>query len=231
MARGIAPFESDDALLDFAEAFLQRTIGGFRRDIAICLTADETGSHAYFPALITCVSFLELMAGLYTGKAGPTRIEEVWRYAGAFLDRRKYRELYLALLYEGFRHRLAHLGQPPYVFDTSARPTVFPRKMRIAWTVYVRRRRDEPFELKRVRKRALTKFSPPWPVPYDHRIIVSINRLRVDLPRSVLGPEGYLESLAAEPSLRRNFARCTREIFPPDPRPGAQTGLGRAEFR
>jgi hypothetical protein len=215
MARGIAPFESDDELLDFAEAFLQRRIGGFRKDMAICLTADATAKHAYFPALMTCVSFLELMGGLYSGNLGAKRVDDLWRYGGAFLDRRKYKDLYVALLYEGFRHKIAHLGDPYYVFDTSTRPKVFQRKMLVAWTVYVRRRRDDPFELKRVKKRPLRKFSPPWPVPYDHRIIISINRLRVDLPRSVYGPKGYLERLAADPRLRENFARCIKEIFPP----------------
>jgi hypothetical protein len=53
----IAPFKSNDELISFARKLLKDRVGSFRKDIAICLKADENRSHAYFPALITCIGF------------------------------------------------------------------------------------------------------------------------------------------------------------------------------
>ena len=49
----------------------------------------------------------------------------------------------LDVLYECFRHKVAHLAQPFVVFDTQTKPETFngqPRRL-IAWTVYARGRR------------------------------------------------------------------------------------------
>ena len=50
----VLPFESDADVAEFAGKFLGEHVERFDKDIAICLQPDENGSHAYFPALITC---------------------------------------------------------------------------------------------------------------------------------------------------------------------------------
>ncbi len=38
------------------------------KEIAICLTPNPKGEHAYFPALIIGISFADLLSGLHAGK-------------------------------------------------------------------------------------------------------------------------------------------------------------------
>jgi hypothetical protein len=64
----ITPFKTDKELIAFARSFLRDRVKSFRKDIAICLTADQKRHHAYFPALITCIGFLDLLSGLHAGR-------------------------------------------------------------------------------------------------------------------------------------------------------------------
>ena len=58
-------FASDAELVKFARLFLKDRVGCFRKDVRVCMTADkEKRTHAYFPALITCIGFLDLLSGL-----------------------------------------------------------------------------------------------------------------------------------------------------------------------
>lgn len=63
----IEPFASDRELIEYARLFLRDRIAVFRGDVAICMTPDSSGHHAYFPALITSIAFLDLLSGLYAG--------------------------------------------------------------------------------------------------------------------------------------------------------------------
>jgi len=63
----VLPFKTDADVVKFAKAFLDEHHERFRKDIDICLRPDAK-SHAYFPALITCIAFAELLSGLYAGK-------------------------------------------------------------------------------------------------------------------------------------------------------------------
>ena len=55
----ILPSSSDDEIVRFAKAFLHEHLVRFRKDIKICLTPNRRDECAYFPALITCIAFLE----------------------------------------------------------------------------------------------------------------------------------------------------------------------------
>ena len=63
----ISPFRSDADLLKFSNVFLRAQVGSYRKDMAICLTADKAGHHAYFPALMTSIGFADFLSGLYAG--------------------------------------------------------------------------------------------------------------------------------------------------------------------
>jgi hypothetical protein len=82
----ISPFKSDKELTTFARAFFRDRIGSFRKDVAICLTANANRSHAYFPALITCIGFLDLLSGLYAGRLEGHSLSELKSYAAIFMD-------------------------------------------------------------------------------------------------------------------------------------------------
>ncbi|HYM17209.1 MAG TPA: hypothetical protein VEU06_01490, partial [Micropepsaceae bacterium] len=136
----IAPFKSSGELIDYARLFLRHRVKAFRKDIRVCLTADKTGRHAYFPGLIACITFLDQLSGLYSGKLEGHNDAELTNYATKFLGT-KYPPDLIALLYHMFRHKLAHLGHPYAVFDTATRPGKLPGpRRRITWTVYASRR-------------------------------------------------------------------------------------------
>src|SRR5215470_8547176 len=95
----ISPFKSNDELVRFARLFFRDRVGSFRKDLAICLTADANRSHAYFPALITCIGFLDLLSGLYAGRLEGHSLSELKSYAARFMDATKYNPLHLEILY------------------------------------------------------------------------------------------------------------------------------------
>jgi hypothetical protein len=83
------------------------------------MTADEDHHHAYFPALITCIAFADFLSGLYAGKLKHHGLLELKAYAKRFMNPLTYNDFALEILYEMFRHKLAHFAHLYAVFDTS----------------------------------------------------------------------------------------------------------------
>ena len=77
----IAYFKTDEELLGFARGFFENRVETFQRDIAICRTPDALGQHAYFPALITCIAFAELLSGCYAGRLNGVALKDLEQYA------------------------------------------------------------------------------------------------------------------------------------------------------
>ena len=137
-----AKFGNDKTLLNFAKGFLENRLETFNKDISICLTRDARRRHAYFPALMICIAFIDLLSGLYAGTLENQKLSHLKQYAKKFMkaeytsDRRC-----LDLLYEGLRHKIAHLAYPYPVFDTAtARSKTFKRqrRRRVTWKVHAR---------------------------------------------------------------------------------------------
>ncbi len=80
----IQPFRSDEELVRFARKFLLNRVEVFNKDLKICLTRSR-GTHAYFPALIICIAFADLVSGLYAGTLKRQSLEQLRRYAGKFM--------------------------------------------------------------------------------------------------------------------------------------------------
>jgi hypothetical protein len=144
----IQPFKSDKDLVKFARKFFRDRVGSFRKDVAICLRADANRHHAYFPALITCIGFLDLLSGLYAGKLDGHGLTELKNYVARFMDGTKYDPLRIDVLYLTFRHKLAHLSFPYVVFDTKTdrRKLADHKHRRITWKVNASKRKL-PIEL------------------------------------------------------------------------------------
>jgi hypothetical protein len=115
----IQPFTSDKEVVQFARAFLANRVGTFRKDIQICLTPDKNKTHAYFPALITCIGFADFLSGLHAGRLEGHSLPELKAYAKKFMSPVTYEDFTLEILYEMFRHKLAHFAHLYSVFDTS----------------------------------------------------------------------------------------------------------------
>jgi len=211
----ISPFKSDKELVKFARFFFTAYVKSFRKDIAICLTTKEDGEHAYFPALITCIAFTDFMSGLYAGKLEHHGLPELLVYAKDFMNPAHYDQLRLTILYEAFRHKLAHLAYPYVVFDTTTKANRFaghpPR--RITWTVYASNR-TLPIEVVDFpTPQLITRSLTPWPVSYTCRVKISLPRFRTDIVKSIYGRSGYLRLLEADQNARERFARCMKQYF------------------
>jgi hypothetical protein len=209
----ILPFTSDKQLLDFAREFVIGRLGGFRKDTNICLTKDRNGRHAYFPALLTCISVLDLLSGLYSGDLRKAGLPDLKKYVARFMDKKKYSRLNLEVLYVAFRHKLSHHSHPYFVLDT-ATDTRISKKMRLTWTVAAGWR-ALPIEIRSEPGKYLKKSLHPWKVGYDHRVFISIPHFRNDIIESAIGPNGYLKALSKSPLLRSRCAKCMVEFFPP----------------
>lgn len=170
MTNGISPFRTDRQLVVFAGQFLRERVRHLRKDVAICLTPNKQGSHAYFPALMASFAFLELLSGLHAGKLNGVRLEDFCKYTNDFMNGTNYDRKKLAILLEVIRHKVAHLAHPYFVFDTKTSKHLCSPPMRLTWTVY-ERNRPQPIEVIPYRSaRMIHKTATPWPVTYDHRV-------------------------------------------------------------
>jgi hypothetical protein len=207
----LMPALPDAKVVQFAKTFLDEHLGRFTKDIAICLKADAKKRHAYFPALITCIAFLDFLSGLYAGSLEIHSLKELKHYVRKFMDPSEYTEDRLNVLYELFRHKVAHLALPYAAFDTNTKPKTFggqPRRL-ITWTVRASGPRP-PINIVS-EKRQISKAVTPWSVSYDHRAVISIRSFASDIIKSV--PK-YLRHLEKDKTARNHFNDCMNTYFP-----------------
>jgi len=208
----VLPFKTDADVVKFAKAFLDEHLERFCKDIKICLTPDAKNSHAYFPALITCIAFADLLSGLYAGKLDDHGLKELKRYVSKFMDTATYDADRLDILYECFRHKVAHLAQSFAVFDTHSKKRFRPqRKRRITWTVLETERRPAIEIVPKKCVKQIEKAVTPWPVFYDHRVSISVPTLASDIIGSI---PRYLDYLQTDQDARDRFKKCMDVYFP-----------------
>lgn len=205
-------------IIRHAETYLRERIEVFRKDMRICLKADSNRRHAYMPALLTCTSLLDLLACLYAGGLRPKGQKHILKYAQDFMDQRAYPRVSIALLWQMFRHKVAHATQPYGVYDSHSgdkknNPLRGQRRMWVTWKICASNR-SRPIEV--IERHGILEERPPWPTPYTHRCTISLYRLKVDVPASVLKHTGYLACLKADSKARAHFRDCMQTIFPRD---------------
>jgi hypothetical protein len=208
----VKPVSSDAEVVSFARAFLHEHAERFRKDINICLTRDANNSHAYFPALITCIAFADFLSGLYAGKLDGHGLNELKTYASKFMNTTDYTPDRLDILYECLRHKVAHLAQPYAVFDTHSKPK-FRSKQRhlVTWTVEARAGRP-PIEIRPLKPaKQISRAVTPWPVYCDHMVFVRLRSLASDIEKTI--PK-YLRHLRENGVTRRHFMNCMMVYFP-----------------
>jgi hypothetical protein len=215
----IHPFKSDAALKQFAKEFFRDRVGSFRKDVKICLTGNEKREHAYFPALITCIGFLDLLSGLHAGKVDGHGLKDLKKYAADFMSGKNYSPIHLTILYECFRHKIAHLSAPYLVFDTVTKANAFGgqghQRRRITWTVYASRRSPPIGIIDYPTPQDFKRSLRPWPMSHNCRVKISVRSFQIDIVNSIYGPSGYLHDLKNDPVARERFARCMIHLYPP----------------
>ena len=167
---------------------------------------------AYFPALMSCISFADLLSGLYAGKLEGYALKELRNYTSKFLGA-EYTADRIDVLYECFRHKVAHLAQPYAVFDTQSKSKTFGGQGRrlITWTVRASGPRPPIQIVAQSAPNQIVGAATPWPVQYDHRAFVSVRSLASDVEKSA---QKYIRCLATDAAARENFKKCMVTYFP-----------------
>ena len=177
---------ADNDTAKFAERFIRSRVDGFKKDVRICLSpVPATGrkgmTHAYFPALGACFGTLEYLAGFYHGNLRGLGAQHLAKWALRYLPQPDYDGEKIRVLYDGFRHPVAHRGIASGVWiDQRPGPT---HGNRLTWKVLADSRRPacrvvaEPSELKR---------DPPWACRYTHRVHIHLGAFAADISEGAI---------------------------------------------
>lgn len=210
-------FRTEDHLLGYAKWFVSERIETFRKDMAICLTPDPLGRHAYYPALMSCVSLMELLIALYDGDLNGKGFKRIENYANTFMGHMPDVVPKLALLWEMFRHKVAHVTQPYGVFSPDE--SKYAGKLikakgwtRVTWTVSEKPHYEA---VAVVQEKGTLVERPPWSLKYEYRCTIGLPRLAREIVASAVGENGYLRSLPGNPTAQAKFADCMGKFFPP----------------
>lgn len=193
----------------FAQRFLEDRFVGFEKDIAICLTGrpaqNRSGlTYAYFPALMACCGTLEYLACMYHGRR-KCNDRQVSSFAAEFMPQPTYNGEGVRLLFEGFRHKVAHHGIASGVWHDRR------HNRRISWAIGP----DQSPPAIQLRGDARDLVSdPPWPCPVTHTAEIHLGRLAQDTRDAALGPHGYCVALHASRTLLDRFEQCMVHMYP-----------------
>lgn len=196
---------------EFAPKFIRGRLGGFDKDMKICLTPvkseDRSGfTHAYFPALAACCGALEYLTGLYRGKLNGIGWQQIADFAEDYLPQPDYNRETVRVLFDAFRHPVAHRGIATGVWvDRNQGPG---NGRRLTWRILADAKRPacqvvpEAGELNR---------DPPWPCAYTHRVHIHLRALWVDIRKAALS---YSDDVAEDELLQGKFGVCMEQLYP-----------------
>jgi hypothetical protein len=183
---------------------------GFKKDVDICLTGvpakNRQGiTHAYFPALMSCCATLEYLADLFLGRNKALSRGAIQQYADRFLPQPAYDAETIRVLWELFRNGIAHHGITSGVWiDKHA----VQGNRRLTWSVDC----DGASAIEVKAEAGSLSRDPPWPTSYTHRASILIRPLSRDIAESA---DRFAAALDAP--LLKNFDKCMRKLYPPDP--------------
>lgn len=196
---------------EFAKRFVRGRLGGFEKDIRICLTpfpsktrTDPT--HAYFPALGACCGLLEYLTAMYCGRKDNIGPNDVARWAACYLPQPDYCDYSIHVLVKAFRNSVAHRGIASGVWIDPKPGQGYQR--RLTWTVH---EDDARPSIRIVEERRTLIKDPPWPCKYTHRVHVHLRSLADDL---ILGATKYADDVSGDRALQRTFQDCMRDLYP-----------------
>lgn len=198
-------------LATFAGDFICKRSDSLVKDISICLTdtpAQEEGTvtHAYFPALAACCAFLEYMTGLHRGKLSKIGWDSVDVWASRYLNRAHYPQDTVRVLFDGFRHSVAHRGIATGIW-IDRHPHGAPER-RVTWRLTEHGEQPACRLVEDVGE--LTK-DPPWPTPHSHRMHIHLASLAQDL---CAGAKRYAIEVQESEALLMNFRKAMQSLYP-----------------
>lgn len=206
------------SFFQFANEFLSNKMNVLQKDIDHCLVSP----YAPFPAIIFCLSTIDLLGALYTGEAAPKLVrrrrpagkkpeivqprttKNSARYMKRFM---RYSPPSIRLLQSIFRHKLVHLAQP--------KPVIEDKTCMIAWRYY-HYNRSRHLQLIKFRNPRLVKGLIPYRLHCNYGFKISISQLREDIIASVFAASSsYFNLLRQDKRFQRNFRRAINEIYNP----------------
>jgi hypothetical protein len=202
---------SDGDIVVFAQDFIRKRVWGMQKDISICLTDTASGigdsiTHAYFPALATCCAFLEYMTGLCRGRLGGIGWDAVAAWTSRYLNVSHYNQDVVRVLFDGFRHAVAHRGIASGIW-IDRHPSVIPGR-RITWRLEEGTKRPA---CTLVEDCGVLTMDSPWPSPHTHRMHICLRSLAEDL---AVGAEAYAVEIGNDELLQENFGRAMQTLYP-----------------
>ncbi|HZU37306.1 MAG TPA: hypothetical protein VFA18_15390 [Gemmataceae bacterium] len=197
----MAAFADTDELLQFARTFLRDRTDSLQRDVLVCIH----GGTAAFPAILYCLSTIDLLGALLGGdaKSASGVTDRAKAYARRFMH---YSVDQCDLLWGVFRHKIVHLAQPNPVRLFNGKKTT--------WGYW---HDDGGHHLK------LVPLDPPLRetrasgllMEAEQRFEISIRHLVADIVDSVHAPAGYLHTLGSDAHLQEKFTKAVAEIHEP----------------
>lgn len=193
----------------FAQRFLEARLAGFTKDIEICLTGRPADwrpglTYAYFPALMACCGTLEYLACMYHGRR-KCNDDQVAEFATEFMSQPSYDAAAIRLLFEGFRHKIAHHGIASGVWHDRR------NNRRITWSIGPDQA-GPPIQLQDDERHLIS--DPPWPCRVTHRAEIHLGCLANDIKAAALAPQGYGSALQRSDDLRAKFIKCMEYMYP-----------------
>lgn len=194
----------------FARKFVLARLGGFAKDMQICLTPHKLKpsgvTHAYFPALASCCAIIEYLTALYCGSINGLGWRQVSNWAHRYLPQPDYDEDAVRVLVEAFRHPVAHRGIASGVW-VDRNPELGHRR-RLTWKVFANSRRPA---IRVVSENGFLTKDPPWDCRYTHRVHIHLRAMKVDIQRAA---KRYVREIASSKTLQNNFLACMRQLYP-----------------
>lgn len=178
--------------------------------MGICLrgirkTKSNEWTHAYFPALMTCCSMLEYLAGLHAGRLDGLGTRDILAFSRKYLNQAKYGDEVVRILFDAFRNAVAHRGIATGIW-VDHHPATGGR--RLTWKVSATKQ-GVPLEV--VQEAGTLLMDPPWPCPYTHRVHIRLGRLWRDIAASA---RSYAADIRRSAQLQENFTRCMLRLYP-----------------
>lgn len=197
-----------------ADKFILERVSFFEKDMKICLKGirikpSNKITHAYFPALMLCFANLEFMGRLYGGEYVKRGKAQVKDFVDEFMDTTTYSTENIDVLWDGFRHKLAHLTHPEYVYKY--------KQKRITWAVsekktIVHKCQKYPHMQIRQKKGYIgEKIFKPYPVQYTHIIYISLPVFKSDIQKAM---KDYSNKIKKDEKLQTKFDKIIKKIFP-----------------
>ncbi|MEW8438190.1 MAG: hypothetical protein AB2689_08525 [Candidatus Thiodiazotropha taylori] len=194
----------------FAEKFVIDRMGGFKKDMLICLTPSPSESrasptHAYFPALAACCGTLEYLTALYTGRGGSLGWDQVAIFAENYLPQPDYSEDTIRVLMQAFRNSVAHRGIATGIW-VDRNPKYLGR--RVTWKVLANSARPA---IQIIQEDGIIKYDPPWQCQYTHRVHIHLKSFGLDIRNA--GRE-YATDVSFNSELQKMFFKIMRKLYP-----------------